>query len=145
MTTLSATLPSVQPIPTDSDGLLIPRLIPVAAYLCCEEYDDTARSRVLERLADGVIPRACVGPGLLEWSDLAEVERLTARRPAAVPPIRGGAPSDPDPELTVWLAEPVRTAGVPLPLDAALPYRPDWTSAEIDALDRLMCPYPDAD
>lgn len=93
MTTVTATRPRVQPIPADSDGLLVPRLIPVAAHLCAEEYPDAARSRILERLADGVSPRVCCLQGVLEWGDLAEVERLLAPRPAAAPaPIAGGAP-----------------------------------------------------
>jgi hypothetical protein len=65
-------------IPTNSDGLIVPALIPVAAFLCVEGYHDGARSRLLERLADGVPPRKCVEDGALEPADLAEVDRLLA-------------------------------------------------------------------
>lgn len=145
---------SVHPaIPANSDGLLVPRLIPVAAHLCAEDYPDESRSRVLEQLADGVSPRACCLIGSLEWSDLAEVERLLGRRPAPAPRRPDGS-IDPDPELTAWLAEPVRTPGVALPFDLAVagdraraiprpdPFRLDWSADAIEAADRLLCPYP---
>jgi hypothetical protein len=82
MSSLHPHRPRVE-VPSDPDGLLIPRLLPVAAYLCVEGYPDRARERVLSRLADGVSPRACCRDGALEWRDLAEVERLLAgaRRP----------------------------------------------------------------
>lgn len=96
MSSLTLHRPHVQ-IPRDSDGYLVPRLLPVAAYLCCEEYDDAARSRILERLADGVSPRDCARDGLIEWRDLDEIEALTAgaARPylAPLPPISGAAPA----------------------------------------------------
>jgi hypothetical protein len=80
-------------VPVNSDGLVIPRLIPVAACLCVEGYPDAARSRVLNRLADGNTPRQCVEDGALEAADLAEVERIMLEHGLLVPPGRvGGAP-----------------------------------------------------
>lgn len=94
MSSLTIHRPHVQ-IPRNSDGYLIPSLLPVAAYLCVEDYSDGARARVLERLADGVPARECAADGLIEWRDLAEVERLLAgRRPYCEPiaPVCGGSP-----------------------------------------------------
>jgi len=105
MSTVTQAARPVQPglIPTDSDRRIHPELIPVAAFLCVEEYDDAARARVLERLADGVSPRDCARDGALEWRDVLAVEELLARRRPAlvaagrlsVAPIRGGAPVPP--------------------------------------------------
>jgi hypothetical protein len=85
MTNLPCRRPAVE-IPVDADGLLIPRLLPVAAYLCVEEYPERARERVLGRLAGGATPRQCCEDGALGWRDLREVERLVAgaRRPYGV-------------------------------------------------------------
>ena len=81
-------------VPVNSDGLVIPHLMPIAAYLCVEEYSDAARSRVLNRLADGNTPRQCVEDGALERRDLAEVERIMLAHGLLVPPrMAGGAPA----------------------------------------------------
>lgn len=100
MTTLLATASPVQTgrpgdrrleaVPADSDGVLRPDLILVAAYLCVEGYSDRARERVLCRLADGDTVSGCIDAGALDPSDRLNVEVLVS----SLKSIRGGGESD---------------------------------------------------
>jgi hypothetical protein len=89
----------------DRAGVIRPDLIPLAAFLCAEEYDDYARSIILDHaaagapLADLTIPTP-EGHVILEPADLAGAEEALRRggpAPAiaaeAPAPIAGGAPS----------------------------------------------------
>ncbi len=91
MSIVTAKFPAVQ-IPTDSEGYLRPDLIPISAYLYSTGYSDRARSRVLNRLADGVSPRECCKDRALAWRDLLEVEALMPVGREAIAPIAGGSP-----------------------------------------------------
>ena len=93
--TLPHATPAVHPIPTGPDGTIVPRLLPVAAYLCGEQYGPEARSAVLERMAAGVGPIVLALTGLLEWADVRPVEDIMGgRSPYGGPirPIRCGSP-----------------------------------------------------
>jgi hypothetical protein len=90
----------------DRAGVIRPDLIPLAAFLCAEEYDDYARSIILDHaaagapLADLTVPTP-EGWVVLEPHDLAgAVEALARGGPApavedrpAPAPVAGGAPS----------------------------------------------------
>ena len=92
----------------DRAGVIRPDLIPLAAFLCAEEYDASARSLILAHaaagapLADLAVP-AFGGVVVLEPHDLAGAEEALARGgpapavgPAEIPapaPVAGGAPS----------------------------------------------------
>ncbi len=91
MSTVTAFAPIVH-IPTDSDGYLRPDLIPITAYLYSTGYSDRARSRVMNRLADGVSPRELCKDGALAWRDLLEVEALMPVGRDVIAPIAGGSP-----------------------------------------------------
>jgi hypothetical protein len=99
MNTVLAAPPAVHSIPTDSDGYLRPDLIPVAAYLCSEEYSDRARARLLNRLADGVTPRDCCRDGALDWRDLLDVESLMPVRPSPAEIDLAAVVSGPSPDF----------------------------------------------
>jgi hypothetical protein len=118
----------------DRAGVIRPDLIPLAAFLCSEEYDASARSIILDHaaagapLADLTIPTPD-GWVVLEPSDLADAEEALRRgRPA---PVAGGAPATADPATTrpTTLAETVD--------HEALAYRA-WGTPEGEFLARQM-------
>ena len=86
----------------DRAGLIRPDLIPLAAFLCAEEYDAYARSLILDHAAAGAPLDVLTAPTpdgwvILEPADLAGAEEAAAgpggragSRPA---PVAGGAPS----------------------------------------------------
>lgn len=111
-------------VPVNSDGCVIPHLIPVAAFLCIAEYTDRARSRILNRLADGNTPRQCVEDGALERQDLADVERIMLEHGLLIPPDRAGAA----PSALLSLDPPILG-----PTDAEIEEARRW----IDYLDQL--------
>jgi hypothetical protein len=91
----------------DRAGMIRPDLIPLAAFLCAEEYDDYARSIILDHaaagapLADLTIPTP-EGHVILEPHDLTGAEEALGRGgptpaiAAEVPapaPVAGGAPT----------------------------------------------------
>jgi hypothetical protein len=120
----------------DNSGLIRPDLIPLAAFLCAEEYDDYARSIILDHAAAGapLADLTAPAPGsdgwrVLEPSDLAGAEAALRRgRPA---PVAGGAPATADPATTrpTTLAETVD--------HEALAYRA-WKTPEGEFLARQM-------
>ena len=65
MSTVTATRRLVE-IPTDADGFYRPELLPVAAFLCIEEYTEQSRERILARLMDGQTARDCYDCGALD-------------------------------------------------------------------------------
>lgn len=72
------------PIPVDRAGVIRPDLIPLAAFLCAEEYDAYARSLILDHAAAGA-PLAVLtvptpdGWVILEPSDLDGASEALAR------------------------------------------------------------------
>ena len=66
--------------PAPPDGLPIPRLLPVAAYLCLRRYADDARDVALLNLAAGSSPIACACYGLIEFGDVLPIERIMEGR-----------------------------------------------------------------
>jgi hypothetical protein len=125
----------------DRAGLIRPDLIPLAAFLCAEEYDDYARSIILDHAAAGAPLRDLTIPipgsdgwRVLEPSDLAGAEEALARggpAPAVeaveVPvPIAGGAPVTAKPTTLAELVD-----------HEALAYRA-WHSPEGDFLAEQM-------
>jgi hypothetical protein len=82
----------------DRAGVIRPDLIPLAAFLCTEEYDPYARSIILDHagagasLADLTIPTP-EGHVILEPHDLAGAEEALRRGGPAPAPIAGGAPT----------------------------------------------------
>jgi hypothetical protein len=110
----------------DRAGVIRPDLIPLAAFLCAEEYDDYARSIILDHVAAGA-PMADLtiptpeGHVILEPFDLAGAEEALRRggpapaveHPAEVPaPVAGGAPTLAD-EVAAEAAR-LRRIGSPL-------------------------------
>jgi hypothetical protein len=103
----------------DRAGLIRPDLIPLAAFLCAEEYD--ARSIILDHAAAGAPLRDLTIPipgsddwRVLEPSDLACAEEALARggpAPAVEPveempaPIAGGAPVTAEPATLAELVD----------------------------------------
>jgi hypothetical protein len=90
-------------LPGDRAGFLPPDLIPLAAFLCVAEYDDDARSIILDRVAAGVplVELTCPAPdgsAVLEPCDLDAASAALARGRGACP-ARGWraamGPSDP--------------------------------------------------
>jgi hypothetical protein len=139
----------------DRAGVIRPDLIPLAAFLCAEEYDDYARSIILDHAAAGA-PLADLtvatpdGWVVLEPIDLAGAQEALCRggpaprveeNPAPAPvsggapaPVSGGAPAAADPVAAVdgrptTLAETVD--------HEALAYRA-WGTPEGDFLARQM-------
>jgi len=113
----------------DRAGVIRPDLIPLAAFLCAEEYDDYARSLILDHAAAGAPLRDLTIPApgsdgwrVLEPCDLAGAEEALARggpAPAvaveeipAPAPIAGGAPSLAD--RVAAEADRFRRSGSPL-------------------------------
>jgi hypothetical protein len=111
----------------DRAGVIRPDLIPLAAFLCAEEYDDYARSLILDHAAAGAPLRDLTVPApgsdgwrVLEPCDLAgAVEALARGGPAPavaveeIPaPIAGGAPSLAD--RVAAEADRFRRSGSPL-------------------------------
>lgn len=111
----------------DRAGVIRPELIPLAAFLCAEEYDGYARSIILDHAAAGApladltvpIPGAD-GWRVLEPCDLAGAEEaLTRGGPApaveeipAPAPVAGGAPALAD--QVVAAAEQLRRSASPV-------------------------------
>jgi hypothetical protein len=143
----------MSPIPTNRAGVIRPDLIPLAAFLCVEEYDAVSRGIILDHAAAGAPLRNLTIPApgtdgwrVLEPHDLAGALEALARggpAPAAVgpveaipAPIAGGAP-------TVAECDPrPRTAHAPASLPElvdheALAYRA-WGTPEGDFLARQM-------
>jgi hypothetical protein len=80
----------------DRAGVIRPDLIPLAAFLCAEEYDAISRGIILDHAAAGApladLTRATPdGHLILEPSDLAGAEEALRRGGTA--PVAGGAPS----------------------------------------------------
>jgi hypothetical protein len=109
----------------DRAGVIRPDLIPLAAFLCAEEYDDYARSIILDHAAAGAplqdltIPfPGSDGWRVLEPCDLAGAEEALARggpAPAVEDrsaPIAGGAPSLAD--LVAVEADRLRRSASPI-------------------------------
>ena len=103
----------------DRAGVIRPDLIPLAAFLCAEEYDDYARSLILDHaaagapLADLTVPApGSDGWRVLEPHDLAGAEEALARGGPAPAPIAGGAPSLAD--RVAAEADRFRRSGSPL-------------------------------
>ena len=113
----------------DRAGMIRPDLIPLAAFLCAEEYDDYARSLILDHAAAGAPLRDLTIPApgsdgwrVLEPADLAGAEEALARggpapavESAEVPapaPIAGGAPSLAD--LVAAEADRLRRSASPI-------------------------------
>ena len=109
----------------DRAGVIRPDLIPLAAFLCAEEYDDVSRGIILDHaaagapLADLTVPTPD-GQLILEPLDLAGAEEALGRggpAPAVEPvealaPIAGGAPSLAD--RVAAEADRFRRSGSPL-------------------------------
>ena len=117
----------------DRAGVIRPDLIPLAAFLCAEEYDAISRGIILDHAAAGApladLTRATPdGHLILEPSDLAGAEEALRRGGPA--PIAGGAPA------------PAAVDGRPTTLaelvdHEALAYRA-WKTPEGDFLARQM-------
>ena len=106
----------------DRAGMIRPDLIPLAAFLCAEEYDDYARSLILDDAAavDPLRDLTIPAPGSDGWrflklADLAGAEEVLAR---------GG------PAPAVESAE----APAPAPIAGAAPSLADLVAAEADRL-----------
>jgi hypothetical protein len=123
----------------DRAGLIRPDLIPLAAFLCAEEYDDYARALILDHAAASAPLAGLTGPTpegwvILEPCDLAGAEEALARggpAPAVeeipVPaPIAGGAPVTAEPAALVEVVD-----------HEALAYR-TWKTPEGDFLAEQM-------
>jgi hypothetical protein len=101
----------------DRAGVIRPDLIPLAAFLCAEEYDDYARSLILDHAAAGA-PLADLtrptpeGHAILEPSDLAGAEEALRRGGPAPAPLAGGAPSLAD--LVTAEADRLRRSASPI-------------------------------
>jgi hypothetical protein len=99
----------------DQSGLVRPDLIPLAAFLCAEEYDDYARSIILDHAAAGFPLEILTRPTpdgwvVLEPHDLAAAEE--ALRHGGPAPIAGGAPSLAD--LVTAEADRLRRSASPI-------------------------------
>jgi hypothetical protein len=82
----------------DRAGVIRPGLIPLAAFLCAEEYDDYARSIILDHAAAGAPLADLTRPTpegwvVLEPQDLAGAEEALRRGGPVPATIAGGAPS----------------------------------------------------
>ena len=131
----------------DRAGVIRPDLIPLAAFLCAEEYDDYARSIILDHAASGA-PLADLtvatpdGWVILEPFDLAGAQEALRRGgPAprvegnpAPAPVSGGAPAAADPVAAV---DGRPTTLAELVDHEALAYR-SWGTPEGDFLARQM-------
>jgi hypothetical protein len=131
----------------DRTGIIRPDLIPLAAFLCAEEYDPYARAIILDHAAAGA-PLADLtvatpdGWVVLEPCDLAgAVEALARGGPAprveenpAPAPVSGGAPAAADPVAAV---DGRPTTLAELVDHEALAYRA-WGTPEGDFLARTM-------
>ena len=132
----------------DRAGVIRPDLIPLAAFLCAEEYDAYARSIILDHaaagapLADLTVPTPD-GWVILEPCDLAGAEEALARggpaprgrgRDPAPAPVSGGAPAAADPVAAV---DGRPTTLAELVDHEALAYRA-WGTPEGDFLARQM-------
>lgn len=91
---------NISSLVVDRAGVIRPDLIPLAAFLCAEEYDDHARSIILDHAAAGAPLRDLTIPApgsdgwrVLEPHDLAGAEEALRRGGPAPAPIAGGAPS----------------------------------------------------
>jgi hypothetical protein len=88
----------------DQSGLVRPDLIPLAAFLCAEEYEAYARSIILDHAAAGFPLEILTRPTpdgwvVLEPCDLAgAVEALARGGPA---PVAGGAPAPAGPVAAI--------------------------------------------
>lgn len=133
MRSVQRTLTPVQRVLRDRPYLAW-HLIPLAAYLCVQEYSDPMRNRIIDWVIDGGLLESAVVDGILERGDLAYAQYALdsgrmrrARQPAPMlPPIRGGAPvGDELPSLLLGNDEPF----LPGPDDDREP-----TPAELDAV-----------
>ena len=121
----------------DRAGVIRPDLIPLAAFLCAEEYDDYARSIILDHAAAGA-PLADLtvatpdGWVVLEPCDLAGAQE--ALRRGGLAPVSGGAPAAADP---VAALDGRPTTLAELVDHEALAYRA-WGTPEGDFLARQM-------
>jgi hypothetical protein len=89
------TRPSFKTLNIDRAGVIRPDLIPLAAFLCAEEYDPDARSIILDHAAAGA-PLAVLtastpdGWVILEPSDLQDAEEALARGRGFAEVAKGG-------------------------------------------------------
>lgn len=142
-----STRPVYPSLHVDQAGVIRPDLIPLAAFLCSEEYDDYARSIILDHVAAGATLADLTRPTPDGWVILEPVDLVGAvealRRGGPAPrveedpvpaPVSGGAPAAADPVAAVdgrptTLAETVD--------HEALAYRA-WGTPEGDFLARQM-------
>ena len=87
--------PASRPRPIDRAGALRPDLIPLAAFLCDAEYDDAARSVILDHAAAGAPLVELTRPTpdgwrILEPGDLEAAEAALARGRRTAGPSEGG-------------------------------------------------------
>lgn len=91
-----STRPVSPSLHVDRVGIIRPDLIPLAAFLCAEEYDTISRGIILDHAAAGapleiLTARTPDDQIILEPADLAGAEEALARGGPA--PIAGGAPA----------------------------------------------------
>jgi len=107
----------------DRAGVIRPDLIPLAAFLCAQEYDAVSRGIILDHAAAGAPLADLAAHGILEPIDLAGAEEALGRggpAPRVEPveeipasaPIAGGAPSLAD--RVAAEADRFRRSGSPL-------------------------------
>ena len=123
----------------DRAGVIRPDLIPLAAFLCAEEYDAHARSLILDHAAAGAPLAVLTAPTpdgwvILEPADLDGAEEALARggpAPAvAVGPVEDPAPPPEPPSLAEMIAVEARRFRARRPVTPAGQLSADW-------LDRL--------
>jgi hypothetical protein len=132
-----STHPAYPSLPVDRAGLIRPDLIPLAAFLCAEEYGDSARAIILGQAAAGAALEALTRPTPGGWVILEPIDLAGAREALArggPPPVCGGAPAAAGPVAAIdgrptTLAETVD--------HEALAYR-SWGTPEGDFLARQM-------